>query len=123
MHQQLSGRLGNQLFQWAFAHQLALNYSQKVTLFTDKYHIPNPKDDLSSWPLNCEHLNHLENNDIFGKLLIIQDKLNSKLSLSSINTLFATLGTLRTFDSYAIPSLPTKQPRLVSGFLLIDYLW
>jgi len=38
MKVQLAGRLGNQLFIWAFALDLALSNNHKVDIFTDKYH-------------------------------------------------------------------------------------
>ena len=118
MIQQLSGRLGNQLFQWAFAHKLAINYSSKVTLFLDSSHANGFKgDDLYSHLEKCDHLEAIARKDLAGFAIKGLDKvstLNTPLRL----VIEKKLKLLRTTDSYLIPTLPIKRPNLVTGFFI-----
>lgn len=73
----LSGRLGNQLFQWAFLHELQAQ-GHKVHIFIDKYH----NSELSKIDLNqvldeCPHLQRVQSRNILGLILIIHEKLIS----------------------------------------------
>jgi hypothetical protein len=116
--QQLSGRLGNQLFQWAFAHKLAINYSSKVTLFLDSSHANGFKgDDLYSHLAKCDHIEAVSRKDLVGLAIRGLDK------VSTINTTLSlviekNLNFLRTKDSYFIPILPSKRPNLVTGYFI-----
>jgi hypothetical protein len=116
--QQLSGRLGNQLFQWAFAHKLAINYSSKVTLFLDSSHANGFKgDDLYSHLEKCDHIEAIARKDLVGFAIKGLDKvstLNKPLSL----VIEKNLNFLRTKDSYLIPPMPSKRPNLVTGFYI-----
>ena len=116
--QQLSGRLGNQLFQWAFAHKLALNYGSKVTLFLDSSHANGFKgDDLYSQLHKCDHIEGIVRRDLAGFFIKSLDKIstiNSPLSL----VMEKNLNLLRVRDSYLIPTLPSKKPNLVTGFFI-----
>ena len=118
MIQQLSGRLGNQLFQLAFAHKLAINYSSKVTLFFDSSHANGFKgDDLYSHLETCDHIEAIERKDLVGLVIKGLDKastLNEPLSL----LLEKKLKFLRTKDSYLIPDLPNNAPNIVTGFFI-----
>jgi hypothetical protein len=116
--QQLSGRLGNQLFQWAFAQKLAINYSSKVTLFLDSSHANGFKgDDLYSHLEKCDHIEAIARKDLVGFAIKGLDKvstLNKPLSL----VIEKNLNFLRTKDSYLIPPMPSKRPNLVTGFYI-----
>ena len=118
MIQQLSGRLGNQLFQWAFAHKLAINYRSKVTLFLDSSHANGFKgDDLYSHLEKCDHVEAIARKDLVGLAIKGLDKvstLNTPLSL----VIEKNLKFLRTRDSYLIPTLPNERPNLVTGFFI-----
>lgn len=114
----MSGRLGNQLFQWAFAHKLAINYSSKVTLFLDSSHANGFKgDDLYSHLEKCDHVEAIARKDLVGVAIKGLDKvstLNTPLRL----VIEKNLKLLRTTDSYLIPTLPIKRPNLVTGFFI-----
>jgi hypothetical protein len=116
--QQLSGRLGNQLFQWAFAHKLALNYGSKVTLFLDSSHANGFNgDDLYSQLNKCDHIEGIVRRDLAGFFIKSLDKIstiNSPLSL----VIEKNLNFLRVRDSYLIPTLPSKKPNLLTGFFI-----
>ena len=118
MFQQLSGRLGNQLFQWAFAHTLAEKYKSQLTLFMDKTHANGfPGDDLFERLVPCSHIKKISRNDKLGLLIKGLDKIAvSNLFLDRI--LDNRLGLLRTFDSHQIPTLPLMTPKLITGFFI-----
>ena len=118
MLQQLSGRLGNQLFQWGFAHRLANHYGAKVKLFMDSSHANGfTGDDLFSNLPVCEHIQGATRKDILGFGIKSLDK---ALTLSStITTQFEIkFGLLRTKNSYVIPELPKVKPNLITGFYI-----
>jgi hypothetical protein len=116
--QQLSGRLGNQLFQWSFSHTLATHYDSKVTLFMDASHANGFKgDDLYSALKPCTHIDRIIRNDLLGQTLKILDKI-STLQENSGKFLNRHLRLLRTFNSYELPELPSKRPRLITGFYI-----
>lgn len=78
----LSGRLGNQLFQWAYLHELS-EQGHSIHLFVDKYH-----NDLSE-PIylnelleECQHLTKVRTRNYLGLLLKFAEKLeDSNLKL------------------------------------------
>jgi hypothetical protein len=116
--QQLSGRLGNQLFQWGFAHRLANHYGVKVKLFMDSSHANGfTGDDLFSHLPICEHIHSVTRKDIVGFGIKGLDK---ALTLSStLTTQFEIkFGLLRTKNSYMIPELPNYKPNLITGFFI-----
>jgi len=78
----ISGRLGNQLFQWAFLHELISN-GFEVQLFIDKYHnnIDTPQD-LSKLLIECRHLPKIQTRNDLGFLLKCYEKLLSGGKLS-----------------------------------------
>jgi hypothetical protein len=118
MLQQFSGRLGNQLFQWAFSHRLAINYNSKVSLFMDKSHANGFKgDDLYSVLKPCNHIDRIIRNDYLGVCLKSLDKMSS-LQINFGKVLTEQIGLLRTFNSYEVPKLPLRQPKLISGFYI-----
>jgi len=118
MFQQLSGRLGNQLFQWAFAHTLTERYNSQLTLFMDKTHANGfVGDDLFARLVPCPHIIKVLRNDKLGLLIKGLDKiaLSSKLPGRLLEN---QPYLLRTFDSYQIPILPRLSPKLITGFFI-----
>ena len=115
---QLAGRLGNQLFQYAFAHQLSLNFNKKIVFFIDKYH----HDFQYEWSVpthlhNCHHVLEIERCDKRGLFLKASDGLFSR-SISSFKLLNRVTNSMRTMDAFDYPKMPRKAPALVTGFYL-----
>ena len=118
MLQQLSGRLGNQLFQWGFAHRLAVHYGTRVKLFMDSSHANGfTGDDLFSNLPVCEHIQGATRKDILGFGIKALDK---AMTINSTHTtqFENKLGLLRTKNSYTIPLMPRTQPNLITGFFI-----
>lgn len=116
---QLSGRLGNQLFQLAFAHQLAKQFDRKIQFFTDSIHYPDFNgSDLFSVNFTCKHvlspirMNHL------GQFIRVLDKINS-LGLSRfMKRITSSLGVHRQLDSHISDTPLLRAPWLVTGFYI-----
>jgi len=116
--QQLSGRLGNQLFQWAFAHRLAINYRSQVSLFMDSSHANGfTGDDLYSHLEKCDHIRAIARKDSVGLVIKGLDKA-STLQTSLGYSLERKLAFLRSRNSYLYPELPIKKPRIITGFFI-----
>jgi hypothetical protein len=74
----LSGRLGNQLFQWAYLHELA-NQGHEIHLFTDRFHNDIRQDtDLNLLIAKCPHLNASTVRNDLGIILKIREKMMSR---------------------------------------------
>ena len=112
----LSGRLGNQLFQWAYLHELS-NRGYSIELFIDKYHNdlkePIYLNDLIE---HCSHLPKIRVRNDLGLLLKISEKIGNKNSkLHRLNRILPILieGTL---------DKKKRLPVIVDGFF-IDKNW
>jgi hypothetical protein len=116
MHQQLSGRLGNQLFEWAYAHKLAARYNRPVQLFHDRFHLPNPGDDLTDSFFDCCHQVTVGKSNFLGFILKSLDFLSKRIG--KIDYLAERLKITRSKNSYELPKLTKKRPRIVSGFCI-----
>ena len=116
MHQQLSGRLGNQLFEWAFAHKLAFYYDAPVTLFHDRFHLSNPGDDLTGSGYICGHQIRVSQANTTGLILKILDY--SSNYIRDIANFTKKLGILRSDNSFLLPNLTKSRPRVISGFCI-----
>ncbi len=115
---QMSGRLGNQLFQWAFAHQIAIKYASVVQPIYDSIHEHRGYDsNLSSLEFPCSHVLQSKRRDSVGYLLASLDKINSKSGKLG-TCLSSLLGVLRTGNHDEIPVLPPIMPNLVTGFFI-----
>jgi hypothetical protein len=78
----LSGRLGNQLFQWAYIHELQAQ-GHKVHVFIDKYHNTEIIDiELNRIMDECPHLQKIRTRNILGLILKAHEKLSSGSRLS-----------------------------------------
>jgi len=72
----ISGRLGNQLFEWAFLHEL-VERGYSVYLFIDKYHNNFNNVDLVRILQKCKHLPDIQVRNDLGFLLRVYEKLES----------------------------------------------
>jgi hypothetical protein len=114
----MSGRLGNQLFQWAYAHKVAIKYMRKVQPIYDSLHEHGGNEsNLSNLELTCSHVLHSKRRDSIGYLLASLDKINSRSSkLGSF--ISSNLGIVRTSHHDEIPALPAIAPNLLTGFFI-----
>lgn len=113
MYQQLSGRLGNQLFQWAYSHCLYDKYSIRTQLFYDKSH--NGKNHLSILERNCSHCYEIKKMNSLGLLLKSIDRFASNRKIQELIYKFRIY---RTYNSYEFPRLEFQKPFLISGFYI-----
>ena len=112
MRVQLSGRLGNQLFESAHAFELSKNSHKQFTLSWDDHSYPSGlKEDLSSLSLN-----YLQKSNAVGLALKILDKVKKHSPLLEY-ALCRAIGIYRE-DHKKRP----KTARIISGFYQ-DYLW
>ena len=118
MYQQISGRLGNQLFQWAYAHTLISKYEKRITFIIDDYHNPkfNKEDSIQGISIAGQICNIKKMNSV-GLTLVLLDKIRIKNECISSHFLEKT-HLVRTKDSYELPVLPNWTPRLITGFFL-----
>lgn len=116
MHQQLSGRLGNQLFEWAFAHKLTFTYDKPVILFHDRFHLSKPGDDLTVPSYTCGHRVRVGQANSIGLLLKILDYFSKNIRYTENFT--KKMGILRSNNSFLFPKLTRSRPRVVSGFCI-----
>ena len=73
----LSGRLGNQLFQWAYLHEL-VDQGHDIHLFTDKFHNDiRQEPDLNLLIAKCPHLRASTVRNELGFILKIRERLAS----------------------------------------------
>ena len=115
---QMSGRLGNQLFQWAFAHHAAIKYASKIQPIYDSFHEHRGyESNLSSLELSCSHVLQSKRRDFVGYLLAGLDKINSK-SARFGSYISRKLGIMRTGHHDEIPVLPAIAPKLLTGFFI-----
>lgn len=116
---QVSGRLGNQLFQIAFAHKLASLYDRKVQLVTDSIHYPSSSsEDLITAKYECAHILPAKNIEIIGVLLRFLDKVNTTKFASISQKILQFLRIHRQLDSHEPGRKIIGTPILVSGFYI-----
>lgn len=118
IYQHLSGRLGNQLFQWAYGHQLNSYYHTLVVPFHDKSHsIRGYAGNLGALLKPCTHIGEVRSLNSLGILLKALDKLRgSHFDLAKKIELFLRIN--RTKHHFEIPILGQNRPRLVTGFFI-----
>jgi hypothetical protein len=112
MRVQLSGRLGNQLFELAHAIELSKKCQRNFTLVWDDFSYPGGLDE----DLSKLNLNYLQKSNLAGLVLKILDKVK-KHSPSIEYALCRAIGIDREEHKKR-----SQTPRLVSGFYQ-DYLW
>lgn len=119
---QVSGRLGNQLFQWAFAHELAEYFNESVTPVVDPIHFPIGQNSIYVGGLSkCCHIGDQISSRNLGYILKFFDKLkniNQKIAIKVWNL----AGFYRESDAYTVPILEklTKKPRFLTGFYISE---
>ena len=119
MRLQLSGRLGNQLFQLAFAHELSRLFSERVQLFYDDIHHANAeKYDLIAENFSCCHVSSPYKNNFLGQFIRFLDKLNKMLRGVKIQAALSHLGIFRQLDSHNFNLMLHRKPWLVTGFYI-----
>ena len=116
MHQQLSGRLGNQLFEWAFAHKIASHYNEPVRLFHDRFHLSKPGDDLTISSYFCRHHVEVSQANSIGFFLKTLDFLSKYFK--DIAKFAEKIGVVRSENSFILPKLTRSRPRVISGFCI-----
>lgn len=116
MHQQLSGRLGNQLFEWAFAHKLASYYDAPVRLFHDRFHLSKPGDDLTVPSYFCRHHVEVTQSNSIGFLLKSFDFLSKYIK--EMEKFTEKIGVMRSNNSFLLPKLTRGRPKVISGFCI-----
>jgi hypothetical protein len=114
---QLNGRLGNQLFLWAYAHELASVFEDSVQPFIDQFHFSKDEQTIfNDKALLCERVLPLIKSDFSGFLLKVLDKLESQRN--PLAQLFETrLGFSRQRDAFILQQLE-KKPTLVTGYFI-----
>jgi hypothetical protein len=116
---QLSGRLGNQLFQLAYAHKLAQQFDRKILLITDSIHFPStPGFDLVSAEYNCDHVLKPRQINAIGHLVRFLDKLNASKLAPYAKTLTPYFGIHRQLDSHRAVAEIRGVPWLFTGFYI-----
>jgi len=112
----LAGRLGNQLFQFAFAHQLSLRFNKKITFFVDKYHhVLDYQWGIATQMGYCQHVIQLVRSDNRGLLLKASDGCFSR-NRPLFEVLNRLMGITRSMDAFDCPAMPNKPPSLITGF-------
>ena len=112
----LAGRLGNQLFQYAFAHQLASQFKREIRFFFDKFHHSgNYEWGVAAHMSSCQHVTGILRSNERGLLLKASDGLFSR-NKSMFELLNKSARIMRTMDAFEFPEMPNKPPFLVTGF-------
>lgn len=112
------GRLGNQLFQLAAAHQLKLAYDSQVNYFSDSIHGDfeyNAR--FFEFMSRCRHVNGIYRSEIRGRCVQLSDFLYSRnrFLFKLNNHLFKIC---RSMNAFTTLSLPVNEPRIVTGFFI-----
>ena len=111
---QLSGRLGNQLFQWSFAHLVSISRNTAVSLFTDDHHHGISKNSEIWKFLKCEHVIDGGSRDALGLQLRSLDWIYSRNQEWSVK-ISELLGWNRSMDANHVPQNLRKGYKF-SGF-------
>jgi len=114
---QLQGGLGNQLFIWAMAHDLALNTGREVQLvfIRDWKQRPDRPIELVKLLEHCEHPISIHKSRLIGMVFRVLDKIG-KYSDSLQNKAKNVIGVYDCANSFDIPEFKEKLPRVVRGF-------
>lgn len=119
MYFQMSGRLGNQLFQLAFAHTLAKRFDRKIVLITDSIHFPNaPGSDIVSAEFHCDHVIAPRPMNFVGHIVRVLDKLNVGRMAPFFKALTPYFGIHRQLDSHVAGADIRGIPWLFTGFYI-----
>ncbi len=103
----MSGRLGNQLFQWAYSHKLASEFNTKVELIYDTFNYPSITDVVAR-PDCCSRVS-TQKNQMVGLATSFVDKYHLS------ETRFVSRWLYSQLDPYTLPSYSFK-PEAVRGY-------
>lgn len=78
MKVQSAGRLGNQLFQWAFALDLSISSQVPVTLFSDNYHSEENSEMVLTRKFLSDERVILRQSNLTGLMLVVVDWISNK---------------------------------------------
>jgi len=117
---QLAGRLGNQLFEWAFAHRVWKQTAAQVQFTTDRFHHPKGLKEYELGMLECEHILPPKMANLFGLILAVLDKFG-KRAKPLVNVLTPQL--IREIDHDSVPINVREKTSHISGFFISkDYV-
>lgn len=111
---QLSGRLGNQLFQWSFAHNISLKSGKQVGLFLDKFHSASDSASAMMPLFECEHVSFEGYKNTLGRELKMLDWMQARTGKPA-NVLSSLLGWERSLTANTTP-VNLSGRRKYSGF-------
>jgi hypothetical protein len=119
IHLQLAGRLGNQLFQLAYAHELARMFDCEIQPFFDAHHRSSEEtSDLVTGNYFCKHVRPARAMNRFGMLITLFDKLGVYFNRNHISFLLSHLRIHRQVDSHLPGPKLQGKPWLVTGFYI-----
>lgn len=104
---QSSGRLGNRLFQWAYAHQLAAEFNTRVKLTHDSLNYDSVEN-ISPIPSCCRSVISGKS-EVVGFLAALSDKFKLSKNILSPNVFFSQS------NPYKNP-LFVRMPKIVRGY-------
>lgn len=114
---QLQGGLGNQLFIWAMAHELALNTGREIQLvfIRDRKYRPDRPIEIAKLIEHCAHQISIRESRVLSVVFRILDKITKhSKSLGRIGkNLVGIYDCDNTFD---VPEFRGKLPRVIRGF-------
>ena len=114
---QLNGRLGNQLFLWAYAHELAKKFDVQVQPFRDRFHFSSGDSTIfSEGTLLCENVLPLADSDCLGFILKVLDKIDSRDRVLAKHV-EQVLNFERQRDAYELTNIK-RRPTLVTGYFI-----
>ena len=125
---QNAGGLGNQLFVWAAAHNLAQEFDEKVVIFTvkDRNSRSDRSNELQWLKTHCKHNVFLRESFILGYILRLVDKLKLERYAYS-RSFLQVFGFYSTHGATAEFSFDKGAPKIVRGFFqrneYVDSSW
>jgi hypothetical protein len=113
---QSTGGLGNQLFQWAYAHHLIMTGTEcSCIVFSDSIHTANRISRLQSIENDCSHNIKFVNSEISGRALQIVDKIST--FSPQLSRFFSKIIGLSTEQKYqTIDQIAENRSRLIRGY-------
>ena len=111
----LAGRLGNQLFGWAFAHRVWKQTDSQVQFAIDRFHHPGGLNEYELEVLECEHVLAPKMANLFGLGLAVLDKFGEKTK-SLVKLLTPRL--IREIDQQSAPINIGMKTNYISGFFI-----
>jgi hypothetical protein len=114
---QLQGGLGNQLFIWAMAHELALAAGAriKIVYVNDGIQRLDRPPELSNLISHCDHPISLHQSKILGLLFRTIDKLSIRSQFMS-TIISNTFGVYTCQTTDEVPDFTIRHPRILRGF-------